>query len=187
MRVAQQSLLDQQSRQQLEQQARGRSIAVRVAVRSRIVLLAANGKQNKQIAEQLNISTRMVGCTSRRDRSSERCTSTRTKANDFGCRHRHDGYQDHRDQSRQRHSLVHAHHGERNGHQRSQRASYLACAWTQSRIASRASRSATILTSLEVRSHRWLVSQPARACTGVISTRKEPDTERWTAPNPVCR
>jgi len=60
MRVAQEISMDQQSRQQLERQARGRSVAVRVAVRSRIVLLAAEGMQNKQIAEQLDISTRMV-------------------------------------------------------------------------------------------------------------------------------
>jgi Winged helix-turn helix len=60
MRVAQEISLDQRSRQQLERQARGRSVAFRVAVRSRIVLLAADGLQNKQIAEQLNISTRMA-------------------------------------------------------------------------------------------------------------------------------
>jgi transposase len=44
----------------LERQARGRSVSVRVAVRSRIVLLAADGKQNKQIGEELKISTRMA-------------------------------------------------------------------------------------------------------------------------------
>jgi pyruvate/2-oxoglutarate dehydrogenase complex dihydrolipoamide dehydrogenase (E3) component len=60
MRVAQEISLDEQSRQQLERQARGRSVAVRVAVRSRIVLLAADGLQDKQIAEQLNVSTRMA-------------------------------------------------------------------------------------------------------------------------------
>jgi hypothetical protein len=34
-------------------------VPVRVAVRSRIVLLAAEGKQNKQIGEELKISTRI--------------------------------------------------------------------------------------------------------------------------------
>jgi transposase len=60
MRVAQPIVLDQQSRLQLERQARGRSVAVRVAVRSRIVLLAADGRQNKQIGIELGVSTRMV-------------------------------------------------------------------------------------------------------------------------------
>jgi hypothetical protein len=46
MRVAQAITLDQQNRLQLERQARGRSIPVRVALRSRIVLLAADGLQN---------------------------------------------------------------------------------------------------------------------------------------------
>ena len=35
-------------------------MTVLVAVRSRIVLLAGEGKQNKQIGERLGISTRMV-------------------------------------------------------------------------------------------------------------------------------
>jgi transposase len=66
MRVAQAITLDQQNRLQLERQARGRSIPFRVALRSRIVLLAADGLQNKQIAVQLKISTRMVGLWRRR-------------------------------------------------------------------------------------------------------------------------
>jgi transposase len=61
MRVAQPIVLDQESRLQLERNARGRSVPVRVSVRSRIVLLAAGGKRNKQIGEHLGISTRMVG------------------------------------------------------------------------------------------------------------------------------
>ncbi len=39
-------------RRKLEQQARGRSTAARVVLRSRIVLLAADGLQNKQIARR---------------------------------------------------------------------------------------------------------------------------------------
>ncbi len=42
------------------QQARGRSTAARVVMRSRIVLLASEGLQNKQIAEKLQIAPRMV-------------------------------------------------------------------------------------------------------------------------------
>src|ERR1039457_1216907 len=39
---------------------RGRSTPVRVAQRSRIVLLAADGLQNKQIAAQMGVTPRMV-------------------------------------------------------------------------------------------------------------------------------
>jgi DNA-binding NarL/FixJ family response regulator len=62
MRLAQAITLDRPSRHELERNARGRSIPVRVAVRSRIVLLAADGLQNKQIAQRLKISTRMAPC-----------------------------------------------------------------------------------------------------------------------------
>jgi transposase len=46
MRVAKPIVLNPEIRRQLERQARGRSVPVRVALRSRSVLLAAEGKQN---------------------------------------------------------------------------------------------------------------------------------------------
>jgi hypothetical protein len=51
MRIAQPVELNTEDRRKLEQQSRGRSIAARVVLRSRIILLAAAGLQNKQIAE----------------------------------------------------------------------------------------------------------------------------------------
>jgi transposase len=60
MGVAQPIVLEADVRQKLEQQARGRSTAARVVLRSRIVLLAADGLQNKQIAATLNVAPRMV-------------------------------------------------------------------------------------------------------------------------------
>jgi transposase len=60
MRVAQPIVLDEKERLQLEKQARGGSTAARVVLRSRMVLLAAEGTQNKQIAEQLGVAPRMV-------------------------------------------------------------------------------------------------------------------------------
>ena len=53
MRVARPIGLTPESRVQLERQARGRSVPMRVALRSRIVLPAADGKQHKQISEEL--------------------------------------------------------------------------------------------------------------------------------------
>ena len=60
MRVARPIVLEADVRRKLEQQARGRSTAARVVQRSRIVLLAADGFQNKQIAATLKVAPRMV-------------------------------------------------------------------------------------------------------------------------------
>ncbi len=60
MRIAPPIVLDEATRRELERLSRKRSMAARVVLRSRIVLLAVEGNQNKQIAEQLGISTRMA-------------------------------------------------------------------------------------------------------------------------------
>jgi transposase len=60
MRVAQPIELTEEERRKLEQQSRGRSIAARVVLRSRIILLAAAGLQNRQIAEKLKVAPRMA-------------------------------------------------------------------------------------------------------------------------------
>ena len=60
MRVAQPIVLSQETRRKQERQARGRSTAARVVVRSRIVLLASEGLRNKQIAKTLQVAPRMV-------------------------------------------------------------------------------------------------------------------------------
>ena len=66
MRVAEAIVLNPEIRRQLERHARGRSVPVRAALRSRIVLLAAEGKQHKQISEELKISPRMAALWRRR-------------------------------------------------------------------------------------------------------------------------
>jgi transposase len=60
MRVAQPVILSEEVRRKLEQQSRGRSTQSRVVLRSRIVLLAAEGLQNKQIAAVLKVAPRMA-------------------------------------------------------------------------------------------------------------------------------
>jgi transposase len=60
MRVAQPVVLSEEVRRKLEQQSRGRSTQARVVLRSRIVLLAAEGMQNKQIAAALKVAPRMA-------------------------------------------------------------------------------------------------------------------------------
>jgi transposase len=56
MRVAPAVELNRQQREVLEQRSRARSLPARVVERARVVLLAAEGKQHKEIAEQLGIS-----------------------------------------------------------------------------------------------------------------------------------
>jgi transposase len=60
MPVAQPIVLNEETRRKLEQQWLGRSTALRVAMRSKIVLLASDGRQNKQIAKTLQVAPRMV-------------------------------------------------------------------------------------------------------------------------------
>ena len=60
MSVARPVVLKGDVRRKLERQSRGRSTAARVVLRSRIVLLASDGLQNKQIAEKLGVAPRMV-------------------------------------------------------------------------------------------------------------------------------
>jgi len=56
MRVAPKVELSPDQRELLEQQSRGRSLPARVVERARIVLLAASGKQDKEIAAELGMS-----------------------------------------------------------------------------------------------------------------------------------
>jgi len=56
MRVAPAVELNPQQREVLEKRSRARSLPARVVERARVVLLAAEGKQHKEIAEQLGIS-----------------------------------------------------------------------------------------------------------------------------------
>jgi len=60
MRVARPIALDPEQKAALERCARARSLAVRVVERARIVLLAAAGKQDKEIAAELDITAHKV-------------------------------------------------------------------------------------------------------------------------------
>ncbi|HWN12203.1 MAG TPA: IS630 family transposase [Pyrinomonadaceae bacterium] len=66
MKVAVLVSLSAEEREELEKLARGRKVAVRVAERARIVLLAAEGKQNQEIAEICGATRRTVGVWRRR-------------------------------------------------------------------------------------------------------------------------
>lgn len=61
MRVAPQITLDDKERKTLQRWSRGRSTAARLVLRAKIVLLAAKGKQNKDIASELGADRSIVG------------------------------------------------------------------------------------------------------------------------------
>jgi transposase len=61
MRIAAQIVLAKEEKGQLRQLASGRRIPVRLAQRAKIILLAADGKMNKQIAEELGTTRQLVG------------------------------------------------------------------------------------------------------------------------------
>src|SRR5215468_9351718 len=60
MRIAPVITLDSQEQSTLERWARGRSTPTRLVVRANIVLLAAQGLQNKDIASQLGLARSVV-------------------------------------------------------------------------------------------------------------------------------
>ena len=61
MRVAPRITLDDKQRKILQQWSRGRSTPARLVLRARIALLAARGKQNKDIALELGVDRSIVG------------------------------------------------------------------------------------------------------------------------------
>jgi len=61
MRVAPKIILSSEQREQLDSFARSRSLPLRVVQRAQIVLLAADGKQDLEIAETLNITRQKAG------------------------------------------------------------------------------------------------------------------------------
>jgi FixJ family two-component response regulator len=60
MKTARTIELEVDERRQLERWSRGRSTPARLVLRARIVLLAANGAMNKNIASDLNTSRKTV-------------------------------------------------------------------------------------------------------------------------------
>ena len=61
MRVAPKIILNDKDRATLEKWARGRSTPARLVLRAKIVLLAATGKENQDIGQELSISRQMAG------------------------------------------------------------------------------------------------------------------------------
>ena len=61
MRVAPKVIVTDEDRETLQRWARGRSTPVRLMQRARIVLMAAEGRENKDIAAELGVTRQLVG------------------------------------------------------------------------------------------------------------------------------
>ena len=61
MRIAHSIIVSDSDRQILKRWARGRSTPARLVLRAKIILLSADGKQNKQIGEELGVNRLLVG------------------------------------------------------------------------------------------------------------------------------
>ena len=118
MRVAPTVILDSTSRIELERLSRKRSLAARVVVRSRIILLAADGLQNRQIAAELGMSTRMAALWRGRYLSlgiqgllKDGRAASRAHAQNYGRSGSRSRCQDHADDAVQCYPMVHARNG----------------------------------------------------------------------------
>lgn len=134
MRVARPVILNTEQRQALEQQARARSLPARLVERSRIVLLAADGKQDLEIAATLKITpkggplARPVS-SSRFGGPGEGCAATGPHTQHHGQAGPAGYSEDDPREARERHALEHPQHGRRLGNQPDQRSADLASAW----------------------------------------------------------
>ena len=130
MRVAPAIHLSTETRAELQNLVRRRTTPVRVVERCRIVLLAAEGLQDKQIAERLSdgftVAQSFPGAWG--GRIGEGCAATWPHSDD----HRREGFrnrrQDHAGRTGQRHAMVAQQNGTRGRHLRFQRGPHLASA-----------------------------------------------------------
>src|SRR5271169_339979 len=188
MRIAPAITLSAEERTRLESQARSRSLPVRVAERARIVLLAASGQPDKEIAASMAITPKKVSRWRKRflalgvaglqkdaprpgrkptigARLTKRVVTMTT-----------------RQATQQRNSLEHSYHGCGGRHQRSQRAAHLAR--PRAETASRGNFQDQQRSCLrgETGRHRRPVSRSARTRAGVVRRREEPDSSSGSYP-----
>src|ERR1700745_954805 len=132
MRIAPAITLSSDQQATLEQWARSRSLPARVVERARIVLLAAEGRQDKQIAAAMKITPKKVSRWRSRflilgmaggGRGGAPGGRVPQNPRQFcaPC-----GEHDHAAEAAECHPLEHPQYGPSGGHQRGQRASYLA-------------------------------------------------------------
>ncbi len=136
MRIAAAVTLSPEQTEVLERMARARSLPARVVERARVVLMAADGLENQEIAARMNLTPEkaarwrnrfLAGGVAALQKDAPRPGKPRTiterkvkRVVEMSCTI-----------SRRTPPLVDAQHGAGGGHQRGQCAPHLACAWTE--------------------------------------------------------
>jgi len=137
MRVARPVKLNPEQRTVLEQHSRARSMPARLVERARIVLRAADGLQDQQIADELSITPEKVARWRKRfldwggGRFAEGCPPARRATHDYRSADHAGGREDHSGETTKRNALEHADDGCCCGAERSQHPPDLACPWPQ--------------------------------------------------------
>ena len=132
MRVAPLVTLDNTQRHTLQQWARSRSLPARQVERARVILLAAEGKTDLEIAVTLNISNQKAARWRKRfsaiqsGRSREGCAPSRAQTRYLGQDQRGTDSENDAVETDERDSLEHAQYGHGNGRQRGHRPADLA-------------------------------------------------------------
>ena len=122
MRVAPQVVLTEDQERILRQWARGRSLPARQVERARVVLLAAAGKQDLEIAAAVGIGNQKAA----RWRIGEGCAAPWAHANYHVGQSAGSGSQDHAGEAWQGDPLEHTYHGRGRGPQREEYTPHLA-------------------------------------------------------------
>ena len=123
MRVAPPVVLNNEQRRTLEQWARSRSLPVRQVERAQIILLAADGMQDLEIAAAVNISNQKAARWRKRFLQKgfpgleKDASRPGADAHDYGGPDRRRGSENDAGETRQRHPLEYPHHGRGHGHQ----------------------------------------------------------------------
>ena len=193
MRVAPPVDLTEDQKRALQQWARGRSLPARQVERARVVLLAAAGKQDLEIAAEIGISNQKAARWRKRflklglaglEKDAPR---PGPHANHHSGQSAGGGSENHAGEARQRDPLEHPHDGGGGGPQREERAPHLAQAWFEAAPVS------------NVQSQQRSGSSPRnwKPSLGSISTRRNMPScfapmrrarsKRWTARSPGCR
>ena len=181
--------LTPEHRATLERWLRAGTTAQRVVLRSRIVLLAADGLPSKYIAQRLGTSQETVRVWRRRGarRVDPRCPGPRAQTPDYrssraASRRRHAAHR-----AASGHPLESADDGRRARAEPGLDSSHLARSWTAAAPRPDVQIVDRPAVRREAHRRRRPVCRPARQGPGLLCRRKEPNPERCSDPSPACR
>ena len=193
MRVAPQITLDDKERQILQRWSRGRSTPARLVLRARIVLLAAKGTQNNDIASELGTERTIVGRWRSRfaqhglagiEKDAPRSGRRPTKRDKLA---RLIIKKTTKEKAGERDPLEYADFGEGTRHQSVDGSSRVKAKRAQA--ASGANVQGQQRSPLRGETGRcgWPVSEPAGTCPGAVLRMRRARSRPWIAPSPACR